>query len=202
MGDKTGVRVAQRRRREDTRRRILATARELLEDRPWAEISVEDIMEGAELGRTSFYRHFDDRQLIVVALVDELELSFEEIASHWTARAGDHAANLKAGLRELAVVHVDHGRVLQAMADIATADPDLRDSYLALHGRLTDLVRDMIEREIAAGRSRVEDPEEVSRALLWMNERYLLQAFGRTSGGDVDATASALGEIWVKTIYS
>ena len=202
MADKTGVRVAQRRRRQDTRKRILAAARELLEDRPWSEISVEDIMDRAQLSRTSFYRHFDDRQLIVVAMVDELELSFEKIASHWTEGTGDHPRNLRSALRELAVVHVDHGRVLQAMADIATGDPDLREAYLALHGRLTELVRDMIEREVAAGRSHVTDPEETSRALLWMNERYLLQAFGRTSGGDVDRTAGTLGEIWVKTIYS
>lgn len=202
MADKTGVRLAQRRRRQDTRKRILAAARELLEDRPWSEISVEDIMDRADLSRTSFYRHFDDRQLIVVALVGELEVSFEEIASHWTDGDGDHAHNLEASLRELAVVHVDHGRVLQAMADIATADPDLRDSYVALHHRLSDLVEDMIEREIAAGRSHVEDPREVAAALLWMNERYLLQSFGRTPGGDVERTAASLGEIWVKTIYS
>ena len=201
MADKTGVRVAQRRRREDTRRRILSVARELLEDRPWSEISVEDIMDGAELSRTSFYRHFDDRQLIVVALVDELELSFEEIASHWTQSDQDHEQNLKRALTELVVIHVDHGRVLQAMSDIATSDPDLREAYLALHGRLTELVSAKIEREIAAGRSRVKDPAETSRALLWMNERYLLQSFGRDRNGDVGRAADTLGEIWVGTIY-
>ncbi len=41
-------------------------------------------MRGAELTRTAFYRHFDDRQLLLVALLDELGGGFDTVAAPWT----------------------------------------------------------------------------------------------------------------------
>ncbi|MDW5598375.1 helix-turn-helix domain-containing protein [Conexibacter stalactiti] len=195
--------VAHRRRRSQARQRILAAARELLEQRPWSEISLEEIMRGAELTRTAFYRHFDDRQLLLLALVEELGSGFDGVAAPWTEvdAAADPARELGPALRALTEVYVGEGRLLQAIADGAAQDPDLHDTYMALGERITDGVARTIEREVAAGRSGVADPREVASALVWMNERYLLQHFGRTPDGDVERVAAALHVIWHSAIY-
>ena len=51
--------VSQRVPSDQARRRILDAARELLLDRPFAALTVGDVMAHAELTRTVFYRHFD-----------------------------------------------------------------------------------------------------------------------------------------------
>jgi len=58
-----------------------------------------------------------------------------------------------------------------------------------------------IAAEVAAGRSRIVDVEQVSAALTWCNERYLLQLFGRRPLGDPAVAAAALAEIWIATVY-
>ena len=46
--------------REQSRERIVAAATELVRKRSYAELSVDEVMREAGLGRTIFYRHFDD----------------------------------------------------------------------------------------------------------------------------------------------
>jgi AcrR family transcriptional regulator len=46
--------------RERSRRRIIEAATELVRERSYAELNVGEIMERAGIGRTIFYRHFDD----------------------------------------------------------------------------------------------------------------------------------------------
>ena len=58
MGSPYRTRV--RSAREASRARIVAAATELVRDRAYAELSVEDVMREAGLGRTIFYRHFAD----------------------------------------------------------------------------------------------------------------------------------------------
>ena len=45
------------------------------------------------------------------------------------------------------------------------------------------------------------DAEEVGTALVWMNERYLLERFGQTRHGDAARAAAALTDVWCRTLY-
>src|SRR5947209_20523822 len=58
-------------RRADTRAQILAAARSALRERPYRELTIEDLMASAGLSRTIFYRHFDDLGDLVVRLLEE-----------------------------------------------------------------------------------------------------------------------------------
>src|SRR5918998_1661438 len=58
---KQGARAAQARRtREESRAQIIAAAGELVRERSYQELSVGDVMDAAGIGRTLFYRYFDD----------------------------------------------------------------------------------------------------------------------------------------------
>ena len=46
-------------------KRIVSALLELMAERPFAEIRVSDIVRRAEVGRASFYRHFDSREDVV-----------------------------------------------------------------------------------------------------------------------------------------
>ena len=133
------VRQRQRERRETTRRRILDAARELLEDRPWSEVGIEDVTHRADLTRTAFYRHFDDRQTLLLALVDDVGVGLDRIADPWERGEGEPRATLRSALRELVSVYHRHGRLLRAIADAVLAGSGINalvaDAILAKDGR-------------------------------------------------------------------
>jgi TetR/AcrR family transcriptional regulator, ethionamide resistance regulator len=190
-----------RRRRDDARRQILEAAAALLETQPWNEISLEQIMAGANLSRTTFYRHFEDRQLLLLAMLDELEVDLNEAGRPWKEGGEDPVGDLVRGLRTLTDTYVQHGRLLQAIADAATQDPDVRATYQALGDDLVATTAERIALEVQAGCSEVADPLEVARALVWMSERYLMQRFGRAPAEQPDSAAAALADVWTATIY-
>jgi hypothetical protein len=90
---------------------------------------------------------------------------------------------------------------LRALADASTQDPAVAAVYAELGARLSASAAAAIEREVERGRSHVRDPREVAAALVWMNERYLLDRFGKHPLGDPERAAAALTEVWMGTVY-
>jgi AcrR family transcriptional regulator len=60
------------RKQQQARQRIIKAARELFLERGFDGVSVGDIAERAEVGRTTFFRHFGDKQEVVFANEQEL----------------------------------------------------------------------------------------------------------------------------------
>ncbi|HWT92473.1 MAG TPA: TetR/AcrR family transcriptional regulator [Solirubrobacteraceae bacterium] len=202
MTTRPDVRKRHAEQREQTRRRILDVARGLLEDRPWSEVSIDEVTKGADLTRTAFYRHFPDQRALLMALVEDVGLQLDVIADPWVLTDGDPAEQVHAALADLAAVYQQHGRLLRAIADAATQDREVAQMYTALGARLSKAAADRIRHEVEHGRSKVADPDEVAAALVWMNERYLLDRFGRAPiASDPDRAALALTEVWVRTVY-
>ncbi|HTQ17000.1 TetR/AcrR family transcriptional regulator [Mycobacterium sp.] len=199
------LQARRRAHRRDARRRLLDAAHGLLEEKPWAEISLDDITSTAQVARTAFYRHFEDRQHLLMAMLDDVGLELDHVADDWMADADDPVAELRRSLDGLTSVFVEHGRLIQAISDTARRDPEIGALYLALADRLAANTARRIEADIAAGRCRLAEPGEVARALTWMNERYLLACFGQRPFSDrvphQKEAAAALTTVWINTLY-
>src|SRR5215213_5274814 len=57
---------------DDRERAILDTAERLLEERPLAEISVDDLAKGAGISRPTFYFYFPSKDAVVLTIIDRL----------------------------------------------------------------------------------------------------------------------------------
>ena len=101
------------RKRRQARQRIIQAAEELFLARGFDEVSVGDIAERAEVGRTTFFRHFGDKQEVVFAKWQEL---LETIAAAGQAE-GTAARNATEAVEQLRPV------VLSLCAQ-AAADPE------------------------------------------------------------------------------
>jgi hypothetical protein len=108
---------------------------------------------------------------------------------------------LRAAVATLVATFWEHGRLLQAFAEEAAHDDEVARLYMELGGRLSAGVAGRIVRDVAAGVSTLADPEEVATALVWMNERFLRQRFGRHPLGDPERAAEALSDVWIRTVY-
>ena len=203
-----------RRRRspEEAERAILAAARSFLEERPFREMTVEEVMARTGLSRPAFYAYFRDRYDLVTRLVEGIGGLLFALDRRWLAGGGgggrDEAREvLIEALRRGSETFVRYGPVLRAIADAASQDSRVEEVYrFGLIERLVGAVGDRISRDIEAGVSpRDLDPGETARALVLMTERYLLDSFGRPesrpSRAKAAAVVGALEKVWVRTLY-
>jgi AcrR family transcriptional regulator len=101
------------RKRRQARQRIIQAAQELFLARGFDEVSVGDIAERAEVGRTTFFRHFGDKQEVVFAREQELLDTIAAGQAEDTATPRN-ATEAVAQLRP----------ILLALCAQATADPE------------------------------------------------------------------------------
>ena len=85
-----------RRRRQDSEQEILEAAGRLLGERPFRELTVDDLMAATSQSRTAFYRHFTDRQDLLVHLIRDLNEELWEMSAGWLRGSGDPLAEGRA----------------------------------------------------------------------------------------------------------
>ena len=196
------LQARRREHRRNARRRLLDAAHSLLEQKSWTEISLDDITSAADVARTAFYRHFDDRQHLLMTMLSDVGLELDHVADNWLAESDDPVAELRRSLEALTALWGEHGRLIEAISDTARHDPEIGALYRELADRLAEQTARRIEADVAAGRSHITDPHEVARALTWMNERYLIAALGQQSSTDPATAAAALTTIRLNTLYA
>jgi AcrR family transcriptional regulator len=130
------------RKRRQARQRIIQAAEELFLARGFDEVSVGDIAERAEVGRTTFFRHFGDKQEVVFAKWQEL---LETIAAAGQAE-GTAARNATEAVEQLRPV------VLSLCAQ-AAADPEAYSRHFQLIEQHPELrARDAVKMQQTADR--------------------------------------------------
>ena len=176
----------------------------LLRERPFRELTVDDLMAATSQSRTAFYRHFTDRQDLLVHLVSDLNEELWEMSAGWLQGSGDPLVEGRASLERLADVYAADGPMLRAIAEAASHDADVEGVYRGLVQGFVDATAARIRRDAAAGRTRLDHPEHVAAALVWMTERHLTATFGRVGAIDADRSAAleTLFTIWMRTLYS
>jgi AcrR family transcriptional regulator len=186
-------------RRATTERAILVAAETQIEERPYSEISVEDVMAATELGRTAFYRYFPDLESVIERLMASIIDEIRSASTEWLL-SDDPVAPLADAIQRLASAYRDHGRMLQAFEDAAGAGSQLRakwnESLLTTVGPLkSHLLRLML-----AGRASAEFPEETIDALTIFTERYLLSVYGQGDEVSVEWPTVVLLQVWTRTL--
>lgn len=141
-----------------TRGKILEGVLRCIEVDGLASTSIEDIARKASVSRATIYRHFPGgrEQLVSEAVTWEVGLFFHRIEiaiENETELSGMVAVALRAGHEALA----DHGLLHQLLR----TEPEAVLTELAVAtdvvlGVIVALIADQLEREIAAGRARVD----------------------------------------------
>ncbi len=193
------TRAAAHERRAATERAILEATEQLLEQRPFRDLTVEVVMGKAGLTRTAFYRYFPDLEAVVVRLMGQLVDELREAAAQWLA-SEDPTSQLRDSLLQFATVYRDHGRLMQAFYDAAGAGPDLKDLWGTTIGELIAPVEAHTHTLMAAGRVEVEYPIETIRALSVLTDRYLLDVYWKFDEVPIERPSAVLEQIWLRTL--
>ncbi|GAB3140691.1 TetR/AcrR family transcriptional regulator [Amycolatopsis sp. NPDC004378] len=112
------------RKQKQAREQIVEAAFQLFAERGFTDVTVTDIAERAEVGRTTFFRYFGDKQEVVFS--DEQEL-LDHLAERQRALPGEAPQSLPEALDQV------RGLVLDVCAE-ATADA----RHYEMHQRLVE----------------------------------------------------------------
>jgi len=172
-------------------------------------MKVEDVMARTGLSRPAFYAYFKDRYELVTRLLEGIGGLLFAVDRRWLV--GDPGvgreesrAILREALRGGAETFERYGPVLRAISDAASYDERVEEMYrFGLIERLIVAVSARISRDVEAGISPPDlAPTETARALVFMTERYLIDAYGTsTPRHTADATVPTLVAVWTSTLY-
>ncbi len=186
-----------RQSREASRQKIVDAAAELVRERSYSALTVDEVMSRAGIGRTLFYRHFDDLGDVLMRAgreaMDELFAAQEVLAR---GREGFGAKSIRDALAAAVGVYHRHGPVLRAVAEAAADDERIAAGQDRIRRRFDELVAVSL-RDAGAN---VADVDETARALNLLNENYLRDAFGREPRVTEEVAVRTLTEVWLAVI--
>jgi TetR/AcrR family transcriptional regulator, ethionamide resistance regulator len=194
---------ARRRRRspEVAEQEIIDAAEQLLRERPFRELTVDEVMRRTDLSRPSFYVYFRDRHHLVLKVVERLQAESAAGADLWYQAEGSGRDVIREATAGVVSVFARHGAVLQALADAAADDVEVEAAYRGALEFFIDATARHIEREIEAGNMLPCNAAETARALSIMNDRYMTMVLGRDPTVDPEVVVDTLTTIWVRTLY-
>jgi AcrR family transcriptional regulator len=158
---------------------------------------VDEIMREAGLGRTIFYRHFDDLgDLLARVSREAIEELFEAQQSLVDGEPGQQV--VRQAFEAAVGVYERHGPVLRCISEAADSDEQIAEGYAAMRRRFDELAEQAL-REIGG----LDSPNlaEIARALNLMNETYLTDAFGREPRVPPETVVQTLTDVWDAVIH-
>ena len=184
--------------REESRARIIDAATELVRERPYASLSIGEIMERAGIGRTLFYRHFDDLgDLMLTAGREAINELYEAERALAEIRVDHGPDSVREALELSVAVYERHGPLLRAGAEAAVSDEQIAARQELIRRRFDALVAEALRAIEAETGRRFGNVDETARALNLLGHSYLVDAFGHGPRASVETATQTLSEMWI-----
>ncbi|OBG86868.1 TetR family transcriptional regulator [Mycobacterium sp. NS-7484] len=189
---------------DDREAAILATARQLLENKKFADISVDDLAKGAGISRPTFYFYFPSKEAVLLSLIDPL---IKRADTGFDSALEDMPADPKRAIRRGIEIFFDsfasHPATARAGTEALNSSPEFRTFWSGLMQKWINLTAALI----AAERQRGAAPDTISArdlatSLNLMNERTMMAALSAEQPAvDYDKVVDTLTHIWLTSIY-
>ncbi|MEW2385984.1 TetR/AcrR family transcriptional regulator [Micromonospora sp. NPDC047707] len=189
---------------DDRESAILATAERLLGERPFADISIDDLARGAGISRPTFYFYFPSKDAVLLTLLDRVIEEANAAAGHVLDRL---AENPRARWRELIdrfhETFGGHRAVVLACAQVRGTNGEVRRLWATVMEGWVQAIEAAIDAERKRGAAPDGLPaRDLAIALNSMNERVWYATFA----GDGPAVAEpdvvdVLLDVWLAAIY-
>jgi len=148
---------APRRRGDKQRHAIVQAVRELLEEKPFAELSVSTISDRAGVARSGFYFYFDSKYAVLAHIVGEAAHELEELTQSFAPRGAQETPTAFAErmVRSAAVVYAHNDPVMSACNAARHTDAEIREILDAYNEAVVDQIVPIVEAEL---RNRTASP--------------------------------------------
>jgi AcrR family transcriptional regulator len=188
---------------DDREQAILATAERLLEERSFADISVDDLAKGAGLSRPTFYFYFKSKEAVLLTLFERVIVEADSALEDMVANPpADLKALWRTGINVFVETFGSH-RAVSLAADAARTNSDMRELWSRFMQKWVGHITTVIETERSRGAAPVTVPaHELSAALNLLNENVMLTSFADDRPSvPKEHLLDTLVHIWVTSIY-
>jgi AcrR family transcriptional regulator len=144
---------APRRRGDRQRQAILQAVRELLEEKPFAQLSVSTISDRAGVARSGFYFYFDSKYAVLAHILAEATHELEELTQYFAPRGPDEspAAFAKRMVGSAAVVYAHNDPVMSACVAARSTDAEIREILGQQVDNVVEQIIGIVQDELRAG---------------------------------------------------
>ncbi len=195
-----------RRRGDRQRLAIVRAVRELLTEKPFAELSVSTISDRAGVARSGFYFYFDSKYAVLAQILGEVAEELEDLTGDFAPR-GDRETPAQFARRMIgsaATVYAHNDPVISACNIARNTDAEIREILDGFTDAVIDQIVPIVEAEIANGTA---DPiTDDVRGLV----RMLAAATALTLSGesvfvgperDLDRAVRVLETLWLHALW-
>ncbi|MGB3663463.1 TetR/AcrR family transcriptional regulator [Mycolicibacter algericus] len=189
---------------DDRERAILATAERLLEQRPLAEISVDDLAKGAGISRPTFYFYFKSKDAVLLSLLEPLIAAADENFVGAVQRLPSDPRRIwRSGIKAFFTAFSSHRAIARAGTEALAASPEFKAMWNGFMQRWIQQTAAMITAERDRGAAPHTIPAlDLATSLNQMNERTMMAALVAEEPSVAhDRVVDTLTHIWVSSIY-
>jgi AcrR family transcriptional regulator len=191
---------SRRRTRDEVQQAVRGALVEMLAERPFKDVTVDELARRAGLSRTAFYFYYPDKNEVLKEATNAAAADVYAEADRWWHGEGAPETLVREALEGIAAVYCEHADMLRAAVEATTYDAEFRAFYESLIRRFVVATAEHLRRELDAGRLRPLEPDSIAESLVWMAERCnyaILLIEGRSQREVVES----LTAIWIHALY-
>lgn len=195
-----------KRRGDKQREAILQAVRDLLGEKPFAELSVSTISDRAGVARSGFYFYFDSKYAVLAQILAEATHELEELTHYFAARGHDEspAAFAERMVGSAAAVYAHNDPIVSACNVARNTDAEIREILDAQINTVIDQIVGVVRDEMAAGTAHpISDDVPALVRTLCVSTALMLS--GDTSfvgpDGDVRRGIRVLEALWLNALW-
>ena len=132
----------QREQKEASRQNLLDAARDLFIRNSYSATTVDDIVKLADVSRTTFYRHFDDKWAIAREVFSQLDSVFRALYDQLAGYDDPSEAQIAGWLNQILAVLKANRSLVRAMREVDTIEHESDPAVTEMH--------DVLIRQLAA----------------------------------------------------
>ena len=197
---------APRRRGDKQRHAIVQAVRELLQEKPFAELSVSAISDRAGVARSGFYFYFDSKYAVLAQIMGQAGRELEELTHSFAPRGADETptAFAKRMVRSAAAVYAHNDPVMSACNAARHTDAEIRDLLDGFIDKTVNQIVPIVEAEIRNGTADpiTDDIQGLVRTLA-ATTAFTLSSESPFIGPDrdLDRSVRILEQLWLHALW-
>jgi AcrR family transcriptional regulator len=200
---------ATRRRGDKHRQAIMQAVRELLQEKPFAELSVSTISLRAGVARSGFYFYFDSKYAVLAQILAEAVEELEELTQYFAPRQPGESPEqfAKRMVRSAAAVYAHNDPVMTAWNAARHTDIEIRDILEQQFEMVLRQIVEVVDAEIKAGTANPisDDIPTLVRTLAGTSALMLggepILVGGQDLQADVERRVRVLEQLWLNSLW-
>jgi AcrR family transcriptional regulator len=169
----------------------------------YADLSVERLIQAADISRSTFYVYFEDKGDLLRAMAADITVDLAAAGASWFALdSGATRDDLREALRPLFETYRRHRSILGAVSEAAAYDARVREQHKLLVERAVTELSEHIAAQQRRGAAAPElHPRRTAQWLTWMHERGLYQLVAPAEEAEAEDLLETMTDIAWRTLY-